>query len=149
MRIECPHCTAVYEVPEERLTGRKAVRCARCLAEFVPAQPTAARLESALAEQPAAVADPLPEQHDQPPAPPKALAAVPADGAPAISAMQRLVQSAPPPRRSFGPLIGWVLSLLVLAFALWAVFNWRTEIMQAWPPSTRAYAALGLTQSTK
>jgi predicted Zn finger-like uncharacterized protein len=158
MRINCPHCAAIYEVPEERLTGRKAVRCARCLAEFDPTLPGSAlhepvppepvSPEPVPPEPSAAIDESLPERHDQPPEPRPTLSSAPADGTVAISAMQRLVQSAPP-QRSSGSLIGWVLSLLVLACILWGVFNWRTEIMKAWPPSARAYEALGLTDTTK
>ncbi|MBS1103936.1 zinc-ribbon domain-containing protein [Gluconobacter sp. Dm-62] len=30
MRIECPHCHAVFEVPEARAKGVKRLRCANC-----------------------------------------------------------------------------------------------------------------------
>ena len=48
------------------------------------------------------------------------------------------------PRRSHGALIAWVVSLLVLALLIWAVFAFRGHVMGAWPPSTRLYATLGL-----
>jgi hypothetical protein len=38
----------------------------------------------------------------------------------------------------------WVLSLAVLAGVVWAAYAYRAEIMAAWPPSQRAYAAMGL-----
>lgn len=64
---------------------------------------------------------------------------------PSPTAMQRLVNIAePPPRPSLWPAVAWAASLLVLALLVWAAFAWRGDIMQAWPPSTRVYAALGL-----
>lgn len=41
-------------------------------------------------------------------------------------------------------LAAWVLSIAVLLLAGWAAVAWRDGIMRAWPPSERAYAALGL-----
>ena len=38
----------------------------------------------------------------------------------------------------------WLATVLLLAGLGWAVITRRAEIMQAWPPSQRAYAALGL-----
>lgn len=41
-------------------------------------------------------------------------------------------------------LAGWVLSLAVIAGLAWSAYAWRAQIMHAWPPSERVYAALGL-----
>ncbi len=41
-------------------------------------------------------------------------------------------------------LAAWVLSIAVLVLAGWAAVTWRDGIMRAWPPSERAYVALGL-----
>ena len=58
--------------------------------------------------------------------------------------MERLARPVEPPRRT--PWIGlaWVGSLIVVAALAWGAVNWRADVMHAWPPSTRAYAALGL-----
>lgn len=53
----------------------------------------------------------------------------------------------PAPARDGGraPLVAaWCLSALVLAGLAWMLVVRRAEIMQAWPPSQRAYAAVGL-----
>lgn len=55
---------------------------------------------------------------------------------------------APDARQSAGErrllLAAWVLSIAVLVLAGWAAVAWRDGIMRTWPPSERAYAALGL-----
>jgi predicted Zn finger-like uncharacterized protein len=147
MRIECPHCAAIYDVPEERLEGRKAVRCARCGTEFVPGQEAAMPEEPPWPEPVIETEAPKPELTEEPvEAEPQPRAPLSRQGMPSISAMQRLAQSASPPPRSTAPLIAWIASLVFVALLIWAAVNWRADIMQAWPPSTRAYAALGLTR---
>jgi hypothetical protein len=58
--------------------------------------------------------------------------------------MQRLVLPVEPPRRSAWVSVAWVASLVVLAALAGSAVVWRADVMHAWPPSTRAYAALGL-----
>jgi hypothetical protein len=41
-------------------------------------------------------------------------------------------------------LLGWVASVMVWGLVIWAGYAYRAEIMNAWPPSQRLYAALGL-----
>lgn len=51
----------------------------------------------------------------------------------------------PPPKAKGGtPLLAWGGSIAVLVVALAAVVIFRAQVMKAWPPSTRLYAALGL-----
>jgi len=40
--------------------------------------------------------------------------------------------------------LAWVFSLALLAFLGWAAYEWRAQIVEAWPASARAYAALGM-----
>ena len=40
--------------------------------------------------------------------------------------------------------VGWVVSLVIWGVVIWAAYAYRSEIMDAWPPSQRLYAALGL-----
>lgn len=51
---------------------------------------------------------------------------------PAVSRPDRLLQAA------------WALSVVVLVAAVGAGYVWRGEIMHAWPPSARMYAAFGM-----
>lgn len=41
-------------------------------------------------------------------------------------------------------LTGWAVSLVLLAALGWGSVRWRGDVMRAWPPSERLYAALGL-----
>ncbi len=48
------------------------------------------------------------------------------------------------PRLDTAALAGWAISLALLAALGWSGVRWRTDVMRAWPPSERLYAALGL-----
>ncbi len=39
---------------------------------------------------------------------------------------------------------GWLISCALLGAAAWMAFQYRAEIMEAWPPAARLYQALGL-----
>ncbi len=146
MRIECPCCAAAYDVPESLLPGRKSLRCARCGTEWTAGLPGAPPDESPEPKQAPPVeviASPPAEESLRPVRPTRPMSL----DRPSPTAMQRLVNIAePPPRPSLWPAAAWAASILVLALLVWAAFAWRTDIMQAWPPSTRVYAALGLAQ---
>lgn len=148
MRIICPSCQATYEVPEALLAGGKAARCARCGTEWMPLPATA---------------PPSPAPHSPAPEPHAAVpagwedAGDPAEdalrpGAPWPSGIDSIDDDRPPPRDDeidLAPpgrsvMIAWVISLLVIAALIWAAFAFRTEVMGAWPPSARLYAAIGL-----
>lgn len=135
MRIECPACAAAYEVPEDRLAAGRVVRCARCGADWMPLPPEPMP-EPTQEPEPAAVSEPDPPSPRL--APPPAAVPLPA---PAIErdevSRRRLRVSALS--------IAWALSALLLLAALWGAYAGRAAIMQAWPPSIRAYATLGLT----
>jgi len=47
-------------------------------------------------------------------------------------------------RRGSGVWLGWVASIVIWALVVWAAYAYRAEVMAAWPPSQRLYAALGL-----
>lgn len=40
--------------------------------------------------------------------------------------------------------LGWLVSLVIWGLVIWAGYHYRADIMAAWPPSQRLYAALGL-----
>ena len=137
MRIECPACAATYEVPEDRLAPGRLVRCARCGSDWMPLPPAPVP-EPALAPEPAAEAEP--EVPSPRLAPSPAVVPLPA------RALERL--KAPRLRLHLSALsIAWALSVIVLLAAMWGAYAGRDAIMRAWPPSVRAYAALGLTGS--
>jgi predicted Zn finger-like uncharacterized protein len=133
MRIVCPICSAAYEVRDALLAPGRAVRCARCGEEWVaiPASPP-----------------PPPEVAKEPPAPTTPLQQ-PAAAPSRLTAMERLASQPPPlPRASLGLRAAWAASFVVLLLFGWGVVAWRADLMQAWPPSTRLFDALGLPPAT-
>jgi predicted Zn finger-like uncharacterized protein len=136
MRIVCPDCAAVYEVPAALLGGpARRVRCARCGREWEarPADPKPP--EPTLAE-------PAPPAIEAPPVPIPAPAPAPTNAV--LIAAEPLVERAAPRRSRPAALAGWGATLLVLAGILIAAYLWRAPIEAAWPASQGAYAMLGL-----
>lgn len=133
MRIECPACATAYEVPPDRLAPGQVVRCARCGSDWTPLQPETPQPLALPSEpglipetepEPAPIAEPEPEPSPEPePFPPTAQTRTP---------------------HKWPLRLAWLLTLLILAAALASAYQARDRIMQAWPPSTRAYTALGL-----
>ena len=143
MRIACPACNAAYEVPNESLREGRMVRCVRCETDWAPIE-----------------AVPAPEPEPEPEPPPEPVAPAPVvetQPEPVIEPIKMAVEEEipipqpvllpkPPPARR-GPVLlvlAWVLSLAIVAAALAALYVGRERVMQVWPPSVRAYAALGL-----
>jgi predicted Zn finger-like uncharacterized protein len=143
MRIACPSCSAAYDVPDSLMTAGRVVRCARCGGNWTPV--AAAPVPEPQAEAP----QPLPDE-------PPAVAAATEDG-PATpmlarpSAMDRLAAHArpalPPPATRLR--LAWAGSLVLLVLVAGAAFAWRGQIVDAWPPSARAYAFFGLQPRTE
>lgn len=129
MRIVCPSCAATYDVPDERLVPGRAVRCAGCGAGWTP------RLSQA------AVPVPVPmEEEPEPEIPTKAAdEPSPPDSHPVFLPV-------PPAGRRLSRAVaaGWVATVLIVGGAAWAGVTRRDSVMQAWPPTERLYAALGL-----
>ena len=125
MRLVCPSCSVAYEVPDSLVPAGRAVRCARCAGEWTPVAVEVAE------------AAPEPQQEPSPgvrePDPPPPFTAMERLAAhPAVSQPDRLLRAA------------WALSVLLLVAVLAGGYVWRGEIMHAWPPSARMYAALGI-----
>ena len=139
MRITCPNCAAVYDVPAERLAGGRTVRCARCGSGWVPPAD-----ESALEPPPAPVvpevAEPeVPEAATLGVAEPEPVSA-PAPAATVGGRLRRLLAV----RLPVPVLLAWVGSLVLLGALAWAMIAWRLDVMRVWPPSERLYSAFGL-----
>lgn len=153
MRIDCPSCHAAYQVPPERLASARAVKCARCGETW-----TAVPVEAPAAIDPPPAAGPLPEpaireepQRETTELEPPASTDRPmlgdrlwGDALPDQVGPQISLQSSPTRRISIPLMAAWVLSLVVLIAIGWTAIDHRAAIMAAWPPSTRAYAAVGL-----
>lgn len=244
MRIQCPTCSATYDVPDPMLESGRKVRCGKCGQQWVastaapvvaraapapiPAIPTrppqaapdvtvAAPPRPVLPDPPApaapapipAIPDPAPLRvaapvaHDPGPPPPSpepppaaaieaeqrsasrhplfalvgaeagsargagAVTPAAADERPPPSVWDTLTEqparpvplaqplsasatdalAEPPParpRRSSATVwLGWLISLVIWGFVAWAAFAWRHQLMAAWPPIGRLYAAFG------
>lgn len=165
MRIACPGCAAEYDVPDALLAaGPRPLRCRRCGTEFraeLPATPA-----SAPASEPPAPAVPPPEPPSRAAAPPASAddgiltygpgepvepQPEPPKPLPSRGPRQHAPIYPPLPRREErvadgrgAAIAGWIGTLVLLIAAVWLAYAWRAEIMAAWPPAARLYAALGL-----
>ncbi len=149
MRIVCPDCFAAYEVPDSLLgAGQRALRCVRCGREWVPetspphAAPESAGRQPGLAEraaarQPAVLLRPEPRASTHVPvAPPPPADSLLTAFSPLIDRPERAAERAAS--------LAWLASVALLILLGAAAYVWRAEVQAAWPPSQRAYAALGL-----
>ncbi len=162
MRIACPSCSAAYDVPDSLMTAGRVVRCARCGGEWAPVQSTpTVRDEASAGESPhseppfseSALSESLP---DEAPAPPLAeLAAETAPGLavaddtavrapPRTSAMDRLAAHPAEPALGSWLRIAWAASIVLVVLAAGGAYAWRSQIVEAWPPSAHLYAAFGM-----
>ena len=146
MRIVCPACEATYDVPDALLAGRpRVVRCVRCGKEWTPVASSIAPLPP---DEP--LAAPLPPPLPLPPLPEPIARPEPRLKPLRARPEFQLAEPLPEPeeepvRRSGGrAVVAWVLTILVLAAAGGAAVQWRAQVIAAWPPSERVYAALGL-----
>ncbi len=120
MRLICPTCKAVYDVPEQRLgAGPRRVRCTRCTYEWT--QPPVQ----------AAVAPPPPD----PPPLMGEMRDIPAERFPDYE------EAAPTWDRP--AIAAWAASILLLVGLVVAAVQFRAEVMHGWPPSQRLYAMFG------
>lgn len=166
MRIGCPSCNAVYQVPDEQLVEGRMVRCVRCGTDWAPVAAVPAQdgaVGASVADAGPASASPDVPAEALPEAAPAELSPEPDPDvptrrmaldddpvvSPAVIPAATLAAAEPTvmvqARRGGAWLaIAWVASVLVVIGAVAALVVWRDAVMQAWPPSIRAYAALKL-----
>lgn len=144
MRIACPACNAAFQVPDDQLSEGRVVRCARCGTDWTPiGSIPAGKSEEAVPESVA-----VPPVVDAPE--PDALVApqrVAAEEIPLPLPFMDPEPPARPTREAPGPallVLAWVVSLAIVGTAIGGLYAGRERVMQVWPPSARAYAALGL-----
>jgi predicted Zn finger-like uncharacterized protein len=146
MRIACPSCSATYDVPDSLVTVGRVVRCARCGGDWTPVEGT-----------PVQDLDPPPRAAAPPPPPREPTAAVvdrvaaeetaepqATAESPGPSAMDKLAAHPASPQSRLRLRLAWAASLLLIVLAAWSAYSWRSQIVTAWPPSARVYAALGM-----
>jgi predicted Zn finger-like uncharacterized protein len=146
MRITCPACAATYEVPDTLIGAGRSLRCRSCRHAW-RVEPAAAPPMAVPAAAPApAPPRPLP---DPPP-----LAEPPFAEPPVVPVPRRAPQLIDPPlpRPSEHPLLGgaalrlaWAASLLAVVGMGAALWLFRAEIVEAWPPAARLFLMLGTT----
>ena len=164
MRIGCPSCNAVYQVPDEQLVEGRVVRCVRCGTDWspivavpvgdgdagaadagqVPGTPSEVPAEALPEPVPEVVPDAaLPESDPDVPTRRMALDEDPVVG-PAVTAAAAAAVQVPARRGGAWLAIAWVASVLAVIGAVAALVVWRDAVMQVWPPSIRAYVGLKL-----
>lgn len=122
MRVECPGCAALYEIPDHFLDGgARKLRCARCGHEWLPAG--------------------APE--------PVAPVVVPAPALPAPAHADREERLAPPPvveapvQNGAAIWLAWLATVIVILGAACAAWMWRAPLSQAWPPARQVFDWVG------
>jgi predicted Zn finger-like uncharacterized protein len=144
MRLSCPSCGAAYELPETLfLTGPRKVRCVKCAHSWMAGERAAADPAASPASPPAGAPDapevaadglarrPLPLRRRAPPVE-------------APTPIPDLSLAAPDQGRAGrGVAVAWIASLLLLGAGCWAGWEYRADVMAAWPASARLYGALG------
>lgn len=149
MRIVCPACEATYEVPDRLIGSGRNLRCKACghhwhVAPPAPeAAPEDAQTAAPAREPPGR--EPLGPVADQPPAAPPE---PPPVGTPAAPGQGALPAAGPPAlllalRSGLVLQAAWAVSLLVVGITLLALWQYRAEIAEAWPPATRLFHLVG------
>lgn len=167
MRIACPECNAVYDVPPTQLAPGRPARCARCGAVWTPVatedarppipaavveprRPTPATPAPAVLLQPGSdltVAEHDPDAgHLVPPLPEPGFddVADPVQAAPPVAEPPSAEPPATRRRKGVPVLVGWVLTAAVLVVLGALAVSQGEAIVAAWPPAERAYRAVGL-----
>jgi predicted Zn finger-like uncharacterized protein len=143
MRIICPACAAAYEVPDRLIGTGRSLRCRSCgHAWRVEPQATGAWEPQATGAMP-------PEPPPPPLAGPPPLVAPPATLVPR-RAPQLIDPPLPrpsdlPPHGRVALRLAWGASILAVVGMGIALWLFRAEIVEAWPPAARLYLMLGTT----
>ena len=137
MRIVCPTCSAAYDVPDSLVTAGRSVRGARCGGDWTPVEIAAPEPDAPLPPTAVPAPEPEPEPVAEPPAAPVVAPARP-------SAMDRLAAHADLPQPSVRLRLAWGASVVLLVLLAGGAYVWRGDVVAAWPPRARAYAAFGL-----
>ena len=122
-------------MPDSLVTAGRVVRCARCGEDWAPVAATPVMEPEFSPAEPVGFA--LPETVST-------LNEDVVRTSPRLSAMDRLAAQpvGRPPRTRVR--LAWAASLVLLGLLVWGAFAWRSQVIAAWPPSTRMYAAFGL-----
>jgi predicted Zn finger-like uncharacterized protein len=137
MLIECPNCNAGFQVQERLLVDRtRPLRCGQCRTVFpMPALPVPEPEPMAWrAPEP-----PPPRAVEEPPPPAWAVE----EPRPETLVAQE-ASEAPHEASSRGLRAAWAASIVLLIVGGLAAIIKREALVEAWPPATRLFSALGL-----
>ena len=157
MRIICPACAAAYEVPDRLIGTGRSLRCRSCGYAW-RVEPDTPPPPPAEAAPPPAESEPAPAALPPPPPPPP-LPNPPPDPQPSATppnlpgprrAPQLIDPPLPRPEELPRPgglalRLAWAASLLAVLGMVVALWLFRAEIVQAWPPAARLYLLFGMT----
>ncbi len=141
MRIQCPSCETVYNVPDQTVAAGRKVQCAQCGVKWAPAPPPV------LPPMPRPAPPVMPAPAVPPPLP--ATPSFPAIDPAFVISPWPVIEPAPPGswarrQRPWGLIAAWAGSLALVAAIVALAIIERGTVMNAWPPSTRLFAMLGL-----
>jgi predicted Zn finger-like uncharacterized protein len=143
MRLVCPSCQTVYNVPDELLGGdSRRVQCKRCghLWTF-----TAAAANRADRSDFFRASDSRGDAPARPRARSRTAPLTPRDDEEARRSLRTALAAQPArPVTGSAAVAGWAASALLLGGLGYAAYVQRDAVMAAWPPSQRVYMALGL-----
>ena len=108
------------------------LRCSRCVHEWVVMLP-----------HPPVVSEHVPLNRSLYPEPPDVDPHESASVMPALTG-RGMAKPQSAPVEPVALAMAWVLTLFLIVSLGWGAVRWRGEVMEAWPPSQRAYSALGL-----
>ncbi|MCE2760118.1 MAG: zinc-ribbon domain-containing protein [Acetobacteraceae bacterium] len=138
MLIECPKCTAGFQVPERMMRDRtRPLRCSQCRTVFPMPNPP---VPEPFAFRPPEPLPPSPVAEEPRPAPrpfleeplPEQVAALETPAEVAQGASSRRLRAA------------WAASIALLLGGGLAAIIKRDAVVEAWPPAARLFSALGL-----
>ena len=137
MQIECPSCSAGFEVPERLLRDRtRPLRCSQCRTVFPMPAPPMPEPEPAARRAP----EPPPPRAVEEPPPAPVIKELRPEPEPAAETPPEAANEA----SSRGLRAAWAASIALLIGGGLAAIIKRDVVMEAWPPAARLFAALGL-----
>jgi predicted Zn finger-like uncharacterized protein len=136
MKLACPTCAALYNVPDSMIGEGRMMQCARCAHEwFARPLPAEAPLPASAPE----AGTPAPEVAPALPAPPAPIALAPPS---------RIgeVPPSPEPGSLLGQLplrLAWAASLGLVVWGGYFAWTERARMAELWPPIAKLYRLFG------
>jgi predicted Zn finger-like uncharacterized protein len=143
MKLACPTCAALYNVPDSMIGEGRMMQCARCAHEwFARPLPAEAPLPASAPE----AGPPAPEAGTPAPEVAPALPAPPAPIALAPPSRIGEVPPSPEPGSLLGQLplrLAWAASLGLVVWGGYFAWTERARMAELWPPIAKLYRLFG------